>query len=49
MKMEMNADFAYELQVISTVREDLEQKHGAQVSGTMDLTQEDYQDVFSPE
>ena len=49
VKMEMNADFAYELQVISTVREDLEQKHGAQVSGTMDLTQEDYQVVFSPE
>lgn len=49
VKMELNADFAYELQVISTVREDLEQKHGAQVSGTMDLTQEDYQVVFSPE
>ena len=48
VKMELNADFAYELQVISTVREDLEQKHGAQVSGTMDLTQEDYQVVFSP-
>lgn len=49
VKMELNADFSYELQVISTVRKDLEQKHGAQVSGTMDLTQEDYQVVFSPE
>lgn len=49
VKMELNADFAYELQVISTVREDLEQKHGPQVSGTMDLTQEDYQVVFSPD
>lgn len=49
VKMELNADFAYELQVISTVREDLEQKHGLQVSGTMDLTQEDYQVVFSPD
>ena len=49
VKMEMNADFAYELQVISTVREDLEQKHCPQVSGTMDLTQEDYQVVFSPD
>ena len=49
VKMELGADFAYELQVISTVREDLEKKHGAQVSGTMDLTQEDYQVVFSPD
>ena len=49
VKMDLNADFAYELQVISTVREDLEQKHGPQVSGTMDLTQEDYQVVFSPD
>lgn len=49
VKMELGADFAYELQVISTVRGDLEQKHGEQVSGTMDLTQEDYQVVFSPE
>ena len=47
VKMDLGADFAYELQVISTVRGDLEQKHGPQVSGTMDLTQEDYQVVFS--
>lgn len=47
VKMELGADYGYELQVISTVREDLEQKHGSQVSGTMDLTQEDYQVVFS--
>lgn len=47
VKMALGADFAYELQVISTVRKDLEQKHGPQVSGTMDLTQEDYQVVFS--
>ncbi len=49
VKMDLGADFAYELQVISTVREDLEKKHGPQVSGTMDLTQEDYQVVFSPD
>ncbi len=49
VKMDLGADFAYELQVISTVRADLEQKHGEQVSGTMDLTQEDYQVVFSPD
>ena len=49
VKMDLGADFAYELQVIATVREDLEQKHGPQVSGTMDLTQEDYQVVFSQE
>ncbi len=47
VKMDLTADFAYELQVISTVREDLEKKHGPEVSGTMDLTQEDYQVVFS--
>ena len=49
VKMDLAGDFAYELQVLSTVRSDLEQKHGPQVSGTMDLTQEDYQVVFSQE
>ena len=49
MKLDMGADFPYELQVISTVRQDIEQKHGAQASGTMDLTQEDYQVVYSPD
>ena len=47
VKMDLGADFPYELQVISTVRQDLEQKHGPQVTGTMDLTQEGYQVVFS--
>lgn len=49
VKLDMGADFPYELQVISTVRQDIEQKHGAQASGTMDLTQEDYQVVYSPD
>ncbi len=48
VKLELGADFSYELQVISTVREDIEQKHGPEASGTMDLTQEDYQVVYSP-
>ncbi len=49
VKLDMGADFPYELQVISTVRQDIGQKHGAQASGTMDLTQEDYQVVYSPD
>ena len=49
VKLDMGADFPYELQVISTVRQDIEQKHGAQASGPMDLTQEDYQVVYSPD
>lgn len=49
IKVDLTADFAYELQVISTVREDIEQKHGPEASGTMDLTQEDYQVVYDPE
>ena len=48
VKMDLGADFAYELQVLSTVRAQIEQKHGPQAGGTMDLTQEDYQVVYSP-
>lgn len=48
IKVDMTADFSYELQVIKTVREDIEQKHGPEASGTMDLTQEDYQVVYDP-
>lgn len=47
VKVNLGADFPYELQVISTVREDIEQKHGPQAAGTMDLTQEEYEVVYS--
>lgn len=47
VKVEMNADFRYELQVMRTVREDIEERHGPGVTGTLDLTQEGYAANFS--
>ena len=38
VKLELNADFRYELQVLKAVREDQENKHGPQAAGTIDLT-----------
>ena len=48
VKLELNADFRYELQVLKAVREDQENKHGPQAAGTIDLTQEEYQAVYDP-
>lgn len=48
VKLELNADFRYELQVLRTVREDQENKHGPQAAGSIDLTQEEYQAVYDP-
>ena len=48
VKLELNADFPYELQVLRAVREDQENKHGPQAAGSIDLTQEEYQAVYDP-
>ena len=49
VKMELNADFRYELQVLKAVQEDQEKKHGPQASGSIDLTQEEFQAFYDPE
>ena len=48
VKLALNADFRYELQVLRAVREDQENKHGPQAAGSIDLTQEEYQAVYDP-
>ena len=48
VKLELNADFPYELQVLRAVREDQENKHGPTAAGSVDLTQEEYQAVYDP-
>lgn len=45
----LNADFRYALRVVSTVREQIEQEHGPDAAGTMDLTQENYELGYFPE
>lgn len=46
-KLPLNEDFAYHLSVIETVIPQIDNKHGPQSTGSMDLTQKDYQLVFS--
>lgn len=46
-KMPLNGDFAYHLSVVETVIPQIDAKHGAQSTGSMDLTQKDYQLVYS--
>jgi len=48
VEMKLNTDFRYDLRLMRTVREELEQRHGPQVAGTIDLTLEKYDAVFSP-
>jgi len=48
VKIEINADFRYDLQVIAKVRQDIEEKHGPSAAGGMDLTQEGYELIYSP-
>ena len=49
VKMPLNEDFSYNLGLLQTVVEDNTEKYGEQSSGTMDLTQEQYDVVFSPD
>lgn len=48
VKMPLNADFHYKLRSLETAVEKVEEQMGDQASGTLDLTQEQYQVVFSP-
>lgn len=48
-KLPLNGDFAYHLSVVETVIPQIDDKHGPQSTGSMDLTQKDYQLVYSPD
>ena len=49
VKLEMSSDFRYEFQVLKRVREQIDEKRGPDARGSMDLTQDGYEVVFSPE
>lgn len=49
VKLLLNADFEYRMKVLLKVVEDLNQRMGDQVRGTVDLTQEEFPGAFSPE
>lgn len=49
VKMPLNADFRYKLRTLETAVIKVEEQMGDQTSGTLDLTQEQYQAVYSPE
>ena len=44
----MKDDFRYNLRVLEKGVEETDRRHGGQAAGTMDLTQEDYELVYSP-
>lgn len=48
-KLPLNGDFPYHLSVVETVIPQIDDKHGPQSTGSMDLTQKDYQLVYSPD
>lgn len=47
VEMKLNSDFRYNLRLMRSVREELEERHGPQVAGTIDLTLEQYDAAFS--
>lgn len=47
VEMKLNSDFRYSLRLMCAVREQLEELHGPQVAGTIDLTLEQYDAAFS--
>lgn len=49
VKVELSADFPYELQVLQAVREDVDRKHGPQAGGSIDLTQAEHEAVLALE
>ena len=49
VKMKLNADFQYDLRLMCTVREQMEQRYSVDVTGSIDLTQEKYDAVYSPD
>ena len=48
IKMELNDDFRYDIQVVREVVGQIETNHGPQASGSIDLTQEQFQAVYDP-
>ena len=48
VKMKLNADFSYDIRLMRAVREQMEEKYGPEAAGTIDLTQEKHEAVYSP-
>ncbi len=48
VKMRLNADFGYNIRLMQAVREQMEVKYGPEASGSIDLTQEKHEAVYSP-
>lgn len=49
VRIPLNADFAYKLNVLEEVVKGTEKKHGPEAGGTIDLTRKDFDAVYSPE
>ena len=49
VKMRLNADFDYDLQLMQAVRPQIEERHSVDAAGSLDLTQEKYGAVYSAE
>lgn len=49
VKMRLNADFHYDLRLMLTIRQQLDEKHGETAAGAIDLTRDGDYAVFSPE
>lgn len=48
VKMRLNADFGYNIQLMRAVREKMEEQYGPDAAGSIDLTQEKHEAVYSP-
>ena len=48
VKMKLNADFDYDVRLMQSVRQQVEEKLGEDAAGSIDLTQERYGAVYSP-
>ena len=49
VKLPLNGDFLYQLRVLEEGVKETTHRHGEQSTGTMDLTQKDYELVYSPD
>lgn len=48
VKMKLNDDFFYNIRLMEEVRGQIEEKYSVEATGTIDLTQESYDAVYSP-
>jgi len=48
VKLPLNGDFLYQLRVLEKGVEETVRRHGEEAAGTMDLTQKDYELIYSP-